>query len=144
MNFKFFFCAFIFMVFFAIGLPGGYSARVNARKKSCVANMKTIEDAVGSYAASAEAPAERDTLEVLLRGGYLRQIPRCPDSGSGRYEIGRENGRVEVRCAVHGDLSKQDGEHRERGLGNAYMTERQVPFAVFCFGLMLIYFMTKK
>jgi prepilin-type N-terminal cleavage/methylation domain-containing protein len=105
----------------AIAVPNFNRARAQAKKKSCVANMKTIEGAVELYnmenAVSGATPPQPTSLQS---NGYLKSIPRCPSKGTDNdYTVtstAGTSGMTDVKCADHGLLSKQEKEDKTTGM----------------------------
>lgn len=95
--------------------------RPQAKKKSCHANMKTIEGAVELYRMEKLKAGEIVAIDtkMLKDAGYLKAVPRCPVMITERdYKIkmGKTDDETEVSCVVHGDMSKQYGEHKYMGI----------------------------
>jgi len=92
--------------------------RAQAKKKSCVANMKTIESAIELYQKKNNILAGTfPSITDLRNEGSLNVEPKCP--GSGTYSIAVLSGTrvtVDIACTIHGTLSQQDGLDRDRGL----------------------------
>ena len=65
----------------AIAFSVFFAAKVNAQRKSCYANQRTIEGAANAYLA--EANSYPGTVAVLESSGYLKSLPRCPVAGNG-------------------------------------------------------------
>ena len=79
----------------AIAVPVFNAAKINAEKKSCYANERTIEGAALTYQAdSDELPA---SIEALVPT-YIKENPMCPVAGP--YEYDPEIGAAE--CVDHG------------------------------------------
>lgn len=92
----------------AIAVPNFNKARQEAQKKSCIANMKTIEG--GSELYQMENGAVQSlTVEELVKGGYLKRTLTCPadkENFSGYKITLNKEGIADVECPVHGKLSK--------------------------------------
>lgn len=132
-----------FLSYFDI-FPDFNRARVQNKKKSCVANMKTIEGAVELYCM--ENPGAKSlrgpfNIEWLLKkdkpGPYLKSEPKCPSNVSDRYEIkmiemppnnNSDPWMTDVSCRIHGDLSRQETDHRLMGVPPPTLQERLMAF----------------
>jgi len=109
------------MIVCALMTPNYSRMRPNAKKKSCSANMKTIAGAVELYQMEKLKAGETASIDtkMLKDFGFLNAVPRCPETVTERdYKIktGPSASETEVTCGVHGDMSKQDGEHRYMGI----------------------------
>lgn len=105
----------------AIAVPNFNRARAQAKKKSCVANMKTIEGAVELYnMENAVSGATPPTVANLQSNGYLKAIPRCPSKGTDNdYTVSSTagtSGMTDIECKDHGFLSKQEKEDKTKGM----------------------------
>ncbi len=77
----------------AIAIPVFNAARGNAQKRSCQANLRTIDGGIQQL--RAEDNGETKVEEVLaanadelVNKGILREAPRCPsDTSAGPYEF---------------------------------------------------------
>ncbi|HNY11574.1 MAG TPA: prepilin-type N-terminal cleavage/methylation domain-containing protein, partial [Candidatus Wallbacteria bacterium] len=109
----------------AIAVPNFNRARAQAKKKSCVANMKTIEGAVELY------QMENGTVDSLKPAdlatkGYLKTEPKCPSDPGPSYDIAIGKGgagaavMTDVECKAsnfaHGKLSLQETTNKTMGL----------------------------
>lgn len=111
----------------AIAVPNFNRARAQAKKKSCVANMKTIEGAVELYQMENGTQSQLD-IATLTGKGYLKAAPKCPSDPTKDYKItiggggGAAGGAVitDVECQAssfnHGVLSKQETDDKTKGL----------------------------
>jgi len=66
------------IVFVAIAVPVFLSSRANAQKRTCQANLRTIEGAVQTYYAENE---EYPTSVEELVPDFMKRNPTCPTSG---------------------------------------------------------------
>ncbi len=91
-------CLFLFFVcgiLVAIAIPVFNASKMNAQKKQCYANERTIEGAALIYQAdNDEFPA---SIEALVPT-YIKETPLCPVAGP--YQYDPEIGTTE--CAEHG------------------------------------------
>jgi len=103
----------------AFAPPNFNRARSQAKVKSCVSNMKTIEGALELYsmengsvpdpgAGTLNAP-----VETLQGKGYLKTVPKCPTAWDGHYKMMRTGSPegvsgCELFCEAHGFLSNFD------------------------------------
>jgi len=101
--------------------PNFNRARPQAKKKACVANMRTIQNAIELYLEknSKEPPPAVFDINLLVSEGFLKALPRCPSitdgyTASRRYE--KTGPGYELTCSVHGDLSRQETDHRLKGI----------------------------
>ncbi|MEZ7891525.1 MAG: prepilin-type N-terminal cleavage/methylation domain-containing protein [Candidatus Wallbacteria bacterium] len=107
----------------AIAVPNFNRARLQAKKKACTSNMKTIEGAVELYNME-NSVTEANVVQTatLSSMGYLKTEPKCP--GAGSYTVankalaGGTGKKTEVTCSIHGDLSEQDGSQKDKGVTN--------------------------
>jgi len=102
----------------AIAVPNFNRARAQAKKKSCVSNMKTMEGAIELYQMENSIPAgTAPSVTDLKTKGYLKTEPKCP--GSGTYAIAMPSGTnavTDITCTIHGSLQAQDGADKDKGL----------------------------
>lgn len=82
----------------AIAIPIYNKTQAEAQKKSCQANLRTINGAIAQYQADGNDMNELDKVSDLVSAGYLKKEPTCPTSG-GEYSI--ENGFAECDEASH-------------------------------------------
>jgi prepilin-type N-terminal cleavage/methylation domain-containing protein len=86
----------------AIAFPNYLAARTNSRIKTCLSNLKRIEDAKEMWAAENHAGPTSVPTQAQLLGdavtGYMRSWPECPENGS--YAIG--NVATRPTCTVAG------------------------------------------
>ncbi|HOT74706.1 MAG TPA: prepilin-type N-terminal cleavage/methylation domain-containing protein [Candidatus Wallbacteria bacterium] len=107
----------------AIAVPNFNRARAQAKKKSCVANMKTIEGAVELYQME-NGTQPNLTPQTLQSNGYLKAEPKCPSDTASAYVISIGSGTgamTDVTCPAagnynHGKLSLQEGADKTKGL----------------------------
>jgi prepilin-type N-terminal cleavage/methylation domain-containing protein len=107
----------------AIAVPNFNRARAQAKKKSCVANMKTIEGAVELYQMENGTQGNL-TPQQLQSNGYLKSEPKCPSDTATSYSItiGAGTGAMtDVECKAggtyaHGKLSLQETTDKTKGL----------------------------
>ncbi|HNY10065.1 MAG TPA: hypothetical protein PKK26_00610 [Candidatus Wallbacteria bacterium] len=123
----------LFIIWVAI-VPSGQGPRPGANKKSCIANMKTIEGAIELYHME-NGQSTALTISDLVTKGYLKTEPKCrpftkkfmgfavqqPQPAPYRIMImsaGIQPGQiqVDVECNVHGRLSLQDSTDSTKGL----------------------------
>ncbi|HNY10595.1 MAG TPA: hypothetical protein PKK26_03290 [Candidatus Wallbacteria bacterium] len=115
--------------------PENYFYPAQAKKQACGANMKTIENAAEMYIMENEnkPPA---SLEELFSKKLLYSIPKCPGAtfrnisflkstdyavNSQRpyemipYQDDKKEFHVDVKCDIHGLLSKQETDDKYTG-----------------------------
>lgn len=96
----------------AIAIPNFTKARIKAKAKACVSNMRTIESALEMYMmenASTTRPAISD-LASYMQG---TKIPKCPTTqSSGSYTIGGSDATgYYIACEIHMTVdSPSDGD----------------------------------
>ncbi len=123
----------IIFILYAISTPSFNSARPLTSKKSCIANMKTIEEAIKMYRKENVQPTVF-TVSDLVTNGYLRTTPKCNPvvkNFFGRYtylqpltykivkiESNYQSVQVlfDIECDVHGRLSLQNSTDKFKGL----------------------------
>lgn len=71
----------------AIAIPIYNKTQAEAQKKSCQANLRTIDGAIAQYQADGN---DMDDLTVVndLVGDYLKKEPKCPSGGVYKIEDG--------------------------------------------------------
>lgn len=99
----------------AIAVPGFNSARTRAREKACLANMRTLEGACELLIMEQKDVPDRISIEELVKGGYVKNAPRCPAAkGGSNYGIelkktGKAAPEIDVICpGPHGRFSDLD------------------------------------
>ncbi len=116
---------FVFVIAYFLVMPGhGHRGpSVMAKKKSCVANMKTIEGALELYFMENKyQDGSAVGLNELKDKGYLKNKPMCPtQAGTFDYTISSHqalDGKVisEVECVIHGRVSLQATTDKNKGL----------------------------
>lgn len=85
----------------AIAIPNFQKARKKAQEKACYANMRVLEGALEMFAMDKGSSADV-TLEILVKEGYLKKLPKC--SHGGEYQLGMSDEGAEVECSVHGEI----------------------------------------
>jgi len=106
----------------AIAVPNFNRARAQAKKKSCVANMKTIEGAVELYQMENGTVSTLNPSDLSTKG-YLKSEPKCPSDPGPSYGITMSTGAgamTDVECKAsnfkHGKLSLQETTDKTLGL----------------------------
>lgn len=89
----------------AISVPGFSRARVQAKKKACVSNMKTLEGAAELYLMEHEKVMAL-TIREFVAQGYLKTEPKCPSDGLYTIRVGPPGPgskfpRVSIHCSIH-------------------------------------------
>lgn len=92
----------IIAILVAIAVPVFNLARENAWRRTCQANLRTIDGAIQTYQANYEgfpagfsgpngSEATLNSSHPLITGGFLKEAPQCPkalaNSVSGYYKI---------------------------------------------------------
>ena len=89
----------IIAILAAVAIPNFIKYRDDARKQSCIANMKQLQTAGESWL-TANPGTTAPTLEQLCgteSTKYLKKTPTCPKD-SAAYTIAIENGAIKVTC----------------------------------------------
>src|SRR5665811_1880898 len=74
----------IIAILVAIAVPVFLSARNSAQKRTCQANLRTIEGAINTYNADKEAyPPAVSVDSALYSTGFLKRNPTCPKATLG-------------------------------------------------------------
>jgi prepilin-type N-terminal cleavage/methylation domain-containing protein len=71
----------VITVLIAIAIPSYQTARESARKRSCLANLRSIFEAKEHYAAEKRLSAGDDISLGDLVPDFMRTIPTCPSGG---------------------------------------------------------------
>ncbi len=86
----------ILLLLFLIAFPVYNSSRKNAQKRTCQANIRTIDGAISAYYADNEK--NPDNIGALVEGQYLKTTPTCP-SGPKPYTLETSTeGVLEAHC----------------------------------------------
>jgi prepilin-type N-terminal cleavage/methylation domain-containing protein len=87
----------------AIAFPNYLAARSNSRVKTCLSNLKRVEDAKEIWATENHAVATATPTEAQLLGdavtGYIQAWPECPENGT--YTINNVATRPTCSAAGH-------------------------------------------
>ncbi len=74
----------------AIAVPIFNVARANAQRRTCQANLRTLNGAVQQYHADEEGGETQVTtgnwISLLVNGGYIKKTPTCP-SDTDAYQV---------------------------------------------------------
>lgn len=68
-------------ILLAIAVPNFMHARDSARTKSCITNLREIQQAKEQYAMAHNLPGTAVPSEGSLAPDYIRLWPNCPSSG---------------------------------------------------------------
>lgn len=129
---------YVFIMFFSVLLMFGEPCEASGyraynRTRYCLSNLKTIEGAVELYLM--ENTSAVDSVEVLVKNGYLKTEPHC--SGSSQkyiFEKSVDNSNFKefyklVKCSVHGFyLQNQNIFDQEKIFAQIYARERRFFF----------------
>ncbi len=74
----------ILLLVFLLAVPVYLNSQKNAKKRTCQANLRTIDGAINVYMADLEK--NPDSVGAIFQAGYLRKIPKCP-SGDLPYKL---------------------------------------------------------
>ena len=79
----------IIAILVAIAVPIYINATNNAKKRTCQANLRTIDGSVATWHADVEAQTSGVTVPELVTMGYLKRTPYCPkgNTSTGAYEL---------------------------------------------------------
>lgn len=89
----------IIAILAAVAIPNFIKYRDDARKQSCIANMKQLQTAGESWLTAnpgTQAPGVSDLCGTESTK-YLKKTPTCPTDSSA-YNITLENGAIKVSC----------------------------------------------
>ncbi len=89
----------------AIAIPNFRKARDNARAKACQANMRVIMGALEMYEMDTGKKPTCLDFGALKETNILPSEPKCPDGGT-YSATPQAQGPCEIRCTVHGALSR--------------------------------------
>lgn len=80
----------IIAILVAIAVPVYLNARKNAQKRTCQANLRTVDGAIQSYQAMFDTQQYPDVITRMTATSpntkVLKEIPECPKAGSD-YEL---------------------------------------------------------
>ncbi len=84
------------------------------RLKACLANLRVLESAINMWEMDADGIIESGVIVdgehqagpvgKLIRGDFVKKLPRCREGGVYRYDAGTDT----VTCSVHGTVEDQD------------------------------------
>lgn len=72
----------IIAILVAIAVPVFLSARANAQRRTCQANLRTIDGAINTYDGQYEAYPPNGTVGSILVTSFIKRDPTCPTTGS--------------------------------------------------------------
>ncbi|RJQ54420.1 MAG: type II secretion system protein [Actinobacteria bacterium] len=86
----------------AIAIPVFQSVQNNARRRTCQANLRTLNGAIQSYAGDNEG--NYPTALGDLDPNYVRVVPSCPGNGTtnGTYSFSGSGAAMETVCSLAG------------------------------------------
>ena len=72
----------IIAILVAIALPLYLNSQRNAKKRTCQANLRTVDGAINGYRADYEFEPNSGTagMDDLTNSGYMKKTPFCPDA----------------------------------------------------------------
>ena len=85
----------------AIAIPVYNAAKDSAYKRTCQANLRTIDGAIQTYNATYEGyPGD---IGVLVTTGFLKSEPQCPDPNNANrpYELTGTAPAISAYCELH-------------------------------------------
>src|SRR3989337_3534391 len=69
----------IIAILVAIAVPVFNIARTAAYRRTCQANLRTLDGAIQTYNATEDAwPPATGTVAALVTGEYVKEAPQCP------------------------------------------------------------------
>lgn len=87
----------------AIAFPNYLAARTNSRIKTCLSNLRRIEDAKEMWAAENHGVPSSTPTQTQLVGdattGYIKTWPECPENGT--YAINNMSTRPSCSASGH-------------------------------------------
>jgi len=78
----------IIAILVAIAVPVFLSARTNAQKRTCQANLRTIDGAINTYNAQYDYYPGPSTVAAAMVPTMLKKNPSCPTSNTGYNLVG--------------------------------------------------------
>ncbi|MCL5292292.1 MAG: prepilin-type N-terminal cleavage/methylation domain-containing protein [Actinobacteria bacterium] len=69
----------------AIAVPVFSAARENAYRRTCQANLRTLDGAVQTFKANSTNERWPDALVDLSSNNYIKSVPTCPKAGGTAY-----------------------------------------------------------
>lgn len=72
-------------VLLAIAVPNWFRARENSQVRTCVSNLRQIEEAKEQYAMAHNLPGGGSVTSEDLAPDYIRTWPSCPSGGT--YDV---------------------------------------------------------
>jgi len=89
-------------------------------KKWCQRNMETLRGCCELYQSENLNNKQKikiiPTCDSLIKLGFLKSAPKCNKKNDYVFLLGSREAEIDVRCVVHGDLSKQDTLHKTKGV----------------------------
>ena len=73
----------IIAILVGIAIPVYLAARTNAQKRTCQANLRTLDGAINTYYSDAEVYPNSIASMVATTYQVLKSTPDCPTTGSG-------------------------------------------------------------
>ncbi len=81
----------IIAILVAIAIPVYLAVRENAMRRTCQANLRTIDGAINTYLGEHEQYPSTGALgdtHPLITGNFLRDVPLCPKGKNTYYLVG--------------------------------------------------------
>jgi len=76
----------IIAILVAIAIPVFNVARAAAWRRTCQANLRTLDGAVQTYNGAEDGyPPAASAMSVLVSGGYIKEEPHCPEDETQDY-----------------------------------------------------------
>ncbi len=73
----------IIAILVAIAVPVFLSARSNAQRRTCQANLRTIDGAINTYNAEYDAYPPGGSVGTIMVPSLIKRAPLCPTTQSG-------------------------------------------------------------
>lgn len=89
----------IIAILVAIAVPVFLSARANAQRRTCQANLRTIDGAINTYDGQYEAYPPNGTVGSILVTSFIKRNPTCPTTTSG-YTMAGGNPAADIPPSV--------------------------------------------
>jgi type IV pilus assembly protein PilA len=72
----------IIAILVAIAVPVFLSARSNAQRRTCQANLRTIDGAINTYNAQYDVYPPAGSVSAIMVPTLIKRAPTCPTTGS--------------------------------------------------------------
>ena len=89
----------IIAILVAIALPLYLNSQKNAKRRTCQANIRTIDGAITAFYAELEPVYPTDVGDLVI-SGYLKKAPTCPSQAGAGYLFVGASETLEASCVV--------------------------------------------